>query len=134
MAVVKDVVEASLNDATQLFTLGTEQQQTKLPVNIPKGFTVAFSCVLPTSQMSNSLFPTKTHVLLESSKSYTCACLNVAHPHKRRLLLGRKAVTNLDNILKSRDITLPTKVHIVKAMDLLMYGCYIRRRLGNRGK
>ena len=39
-----------------------------------------------------------------------------SHEIKRRLLLGRKAMTNLDNILKSRDITLPTKVHLVKAM------------------
>ena len=42
-----------------------------------------------------------------------------SHEIKRRLLLGRKAVTNLDSILKSRDITLPTKVHIVKAMAFL---------------
>ena len=44
---------------------------------------------------------------------------------KRRLLLGRKAMTNLDSILKSRDITLPTKVHIIKAMvfPVVMYGC-----------
>ena len=44
---------------------------------------------------------------------------------KRHLLLGRKAMTNLDSILKSRDITLPTKVHLVKAMDfpIVMYGC-----------
>ena len=44
---------------------------------------------------------------------------------QRCLLLGRKAVTNLDSILKSRDITLPTKVHIVKAMvfPVAMYGC-----------
>ena len=44
---------------------------------------------------------------------------------KRRLLLGRKAMTNLDTILKSRDITLPTKVHLVKAMvfPVVMYGC-----------
>ena len=41
-----------------------------------------------------------------------------SHEIKRRLLLGRKAMTNLDSILKSRDITLPTKVHIVKAMVL----------------
>ena len=40
-----------------------------------------------------------------------------SHEIKRRLLLGRKAMTNLDSVLKSRDITLPTKVHIVKAMD-----------------
>ena len=44
---------------------------------------------------------------------------------KRRLLLGRKVMTNLDSILKSRDITLPTKVHLVKAMVFpgVMYGC-----------
>ena len=44
---------------------------------------------------------------------------------KRRLLLGRKVMTNLDNVLKSRDITLPTKVRLVKAMvfPVVMYGC-----------
>ena len=44
---------------------------------------------------------------------------------KRHLLLGRKVTTNLDNIFKSRDITLPTKVHLVKAMvfPVVMYGC-----------
>ena len=48
-----------------------------------------------------------------------------SHEIKRRLLLGRKAMTNLDNILKSRDITLPTKVHLVNAMvfTVVMYGC-----------
>ena len=47
------------------------------------------------------------------------------HEIKRRLLLGRKAMTNLDSILKSRDITLPTKVRLVKAMvfPVVMYGC-----------
>ena len=47
------------------------------------------------------------------------------HEIKRRLLLGRKAMTNLDSILKSRGITLPTKVHLVKAMvfPVVMYGC-----------
>ena len=48
-----------------------------------------------------------------------------SHKVRRRLLLGRKALTNLDSVLKSRDITLPTKVHIVKAMvfPVVMYGC-----------
>ena len=48
-----------------------------------------------------------------------------SHEIRRRLLLGRKVVTNLDSIFKSRDITLPTKVHLVKAMvfPLVMYGC-----------
>ena len=47
------------------------------------------------------------------------------HEIKRRLLLGRKVMTNLDSILKSRDVTLPTKVHIVKAIvfPVVMYGC-----------
>ena len=48
-----------------------------------------------------------------------------SHEIKRRLLLGRKAMTNLDSILKSKDITLPTKVHLVKAVvfPVVMYGC-----------
>ena len=48
-----------------------------------------------------------------------------SHEIKRRLLLGRKVMTNLDSILKSRDITLPTKFHLVKAMvsPVVMYGC-----------
>ena len=48
-----------------------------------------------------------------------------SHEMKRHLLLGRKAMTNLDGIVKSRDITLPTKVHLVKAMvfPVVMYGC-----------
>ena len=48
-----------------------------------------------------------------------------SHEIKRRLLLGRKVMTNLDSIFKSRDIILPTKVHLVKAMafPVVMYGC-----------
>ena len=48
-----------------------------------------------------------------------------SHEIKRQLLLGRKAMTNLDSVLKSRDMTLPTKVHIVDAMvfPVVMYGC-----------
>ena len=48
-----------------------------------------------------------------------------SHEIKRHLLLGRKVMTNLDSILKSRDITLPTKAHLVKAMvfPVVMYGC-----------
>ena len=50
---------------------------------------------------------------------------NYSHEIKRYLLIGRKVMTNLDSILKSRDITLPTKVHLVKAMvfRIVMYGC-----------
>ena len=48
-----------------------------------------------------------------------------SHEIKRRLLLGRKAMTNLDSMLKNKDITLPTKVHLVKAVviPVVMYGC-----------
>ena len=48
-----------------------------------------------------------------------------SHEIKRRLLIGRKVMTNLDSLFKSRDITLPTKIHLVKAMvfPVVMYGC-----------
>ena len=61
--------------------------------------------------------------ILEGSK--ISADGDCSHEIKRRLLLGRKGMTNLDSILKSRDITLPTKVHLVKAMvfPVVMYGC-----------
>ena len=51
-----------------------------------------------------------------------------SHEIKRRLLLGRKVMTNLNSVLKSRDITLPTKAHLVKAMvfPVVMYGCESR--------
>ena len=52
---------------------------------------------------------------------------NCSHEIRRRLLLGKKAMTNLDSVLKNRDITLPTKVHVVKTMvfPVVMYGCEI---------
>ena len=57
--------------------------------------------------------------------SKTTADVDCSHEIKRRLLLGRKVMINLDSIFKSRDITLPTKVHLVKAMDfpVVMYVC-----------
>ena len=59
-----------------------------------------------------------------------------SHEIKRCLHLGRKAMTNLDSILKSRDITLPTKVHLVKAMvfPVVMYGCesWTKRKLSTK--
>ena len=66
---------------------------------------------------------TVTDLILMGSKITTDG--DCSHEIKRHLLLGRKAVTNLDNILKSRDITLPTKVRVVKAMvfPVVMYGC-----------
>ena len=62
---------------------------------------------------------------LYSGGSKITADGDCSHEIKRCLLLGRKAVTNLDSVLKSRDITLPTKVHLVKAMvfPVVKYGC-----------
>ena len=66
---------------------------------------------------------TMRHFIFLSSK--IPADGDYSHEIKRHLLFGRKAMTNLDTILKSRDITLPTKVHLVKAMvfPVVMYGC-----------
>ena len=57
--------------------------------------------------------------------SKTTADCDFSHEIKRRLLIGRKVMTNLDSILKGRDITLPTKVHLVKVMvfPVVMYAC-----------
>ena len=66
---------------------------------------------------------TVSHFILGGSK--ITADGDCRHEIKRRLLLGRKVMTNLDSTLKSRDVTLPTKVHLVKAMvfPVVMYGC-----------
>ena len=66
---------------------------------------------------------TVTDIIFSGSK--ITADSDYRHEIKRCLLLGRKAMTNLDSILKSRDITLPTKVHLVKAMvcPVVTYGC-----------
>ena len=63
------------------------------------------------------------HIVIWGSK--ITADGDYSHEIKRHLLLGRKVMTNLESILKSRDITLPTKVHLVKAMvfPVVMYGC-----------
>ena len=66
---------------------------------------------------------TVTDLILGGSK--ITADGDCSHEIKRRLLLGRKVMTNLDSILKSKDIILPTKVHLVKTMvfPVIMYGC-----------
>jgi len=66
---------------------------------------------------------TVSDFILEVSK--ITAYVDCSHEIKRRLLLGRKVMINLDSIFKSRDITLPTKAYLVKAMvfPLVMYGC-----------
>ena len=66
-----------------------------------------------------------THVRIKDFKIKKIKKLKIKKKNKRRLLFGRKVMTNLDSILKSRDITLPTKVHLVKAIvfPVVMYGC-----------
>ena len=74
-------------------------------------------------QIDGETMETVTDLILGGSKITAGGVCS--HEIKRHLLLGRKAMTNLDSILKSRDITLPTKVHLVKAMlfPVVMYGC-----------
>ena len=74
-------------------------------------------------QIDGETMETVKDFILEDSKITADGDYN--HEIKRHLLLGRKAMTNLDNIFKSRDITLPTKAHLVKAMvfPVVAYGC-----------
>ena len=74
-------------------------------------------------QIDGETVETVSDFIWEGSKITTDG--DCSHEIKRRLLLGRKVMTNLDSIFKSRDITLPTKVHLVKVMvfPVVMYGC-----------
>ena len=74
-------------------------------------------------QIDGETVETETDFILGGSK--ITADGDCSHEIKRHLLLGRKVMTNIDSILKSRDITLPTKVHLIKAMvfPVVMYGC-----------
>ena len=78
---------------------------------------------IPSWQIVGETVETVTDFIFWGSK--ITADDDCSHEIKRRLLLGRKVMTNLDSILKSRDCTLPTKVHLVKAMvfPVVMYGC-----------
>ena len=79
-------------------------------------------CPVISWQIGVETMETVTDFIYFGSKTVDGDC---SHKHKRRLLLGRKVMINLDSILKSRDITLPTKVRLIKAMafPLVMYGC-----------
>ena len=80
---------------------------------------------IPTTlwQIDGEIMETVTDFIFLGSK--ITADGDCSHEIKRRLLLGRKLMTNLDSILNSRDITLPTKLHLVKAMvfPVIIYGC-----------
>jgi len=101
-----------------------ESEKTGLKLNIQKTNVMA-SGPITSWQIDGETMETVTDFILGGSK--ITADSDYSHEIKRSLLLGRKAMTNLDSILKSRDITLPTKVHLVKAMvfPVVMHGCEI---------
>ena len=90
-----------------------ESEKAGLKLNIQKMKVVASSPII-SWQINGEIMETVTDLIFLGSK--ITADGDCSHEIKRRLLLGRKTMTNLDSLLKSRDITLPTKVHLVKAM------------------
>ena len=101
-----------------------ESEKVGLKLNIKKNKIIASSPII-SWQIDGETMGTVTDFIILGSK--ITADGDCSHEIKRRLLLGRKVMTNLDSILKSRDITLPTKVCLVKAMvfPVVMYGCEI---------
>ena len=99
-----------------------ESEKVGLKLNIQKTKIMA-SSPITSWQVDGETIETVTDFIFLGSK--ITADGDCSHEIKRRLLLGRKAMTNLDSILKNRDISLPTKIHIVKAMifPVVMYGC-----------
>ena len=105
-----------------LMKVKEEGEKVGLELNIQKTKIMA-SGPITSRQIDGETVETVADFILGGSK--ITADGDCSHEIKRRLLLGRKVMTNLDRILKSRDITLPTKVHLVKAMifPVVMYGC-----------
>ena len=99
-----------------------ESEKSGLKLNIQNAKIMA-SGSITSWQIVEEKVETVTYFILLGSQ--ITADGDYSHEIKRCLLLGRKAMTNLDSILKSRDITLPTQVHVVKAMvyPVVMYGC-----------
>ena len=102
-----------------LMKVREQSEKVGLKLNIHKTKIIASS---PITSWQTDGQTVADFILLGSKITVDSDC---SHEIKRHLLLGRKVMTNLDSILKSRDITLPTKVHLVKAMVFLvvMYGC-----------
>ena len=99
-----------------------ESEKVGLKLNVQKT-KIMSSGPITSWQIDGETVRTVTAFILGGSKiTADCDC---SHEIKRRFLLGRKVMTNLDSILKSRDITLPTKVRLVKAMvfPVVTYGC-----------
>ena len=105
-----------------LMKVKEESEKVGLKLNIQKTKIMAPSPIT-LWQIDGETVETVTEFISLGSK--ITADGDCSHEIKRHLLLGRKLMTNLDSILKSRDITLPTKVHLVKAMvfPVVMYGC-----------
>ena len=105
-----------------LMKVKEESEKVGLKLNIQKTKIMA-SSPITSWQIDEETMETVADLILGGSK--ITADGDCSHEIKRRLLLGRKVMTNLDSILKSRDITLPTKVRLVKAMvfPVVMYGC-----------
>ena len=105
-----------------LMKVKKESEKTGLKLNIQKSKVMA-SGPITSWQIDGETVETVADFIFGGSKITADGDCN--HEIKRRLLLGRKVMTNLDSILKSRDITLPTKVRLVKAMvfPVVMYGC-----------
>ena len=99
-----------------------ESEKASLKFNIQKTNIMA-SCPITSWQIEGETVETVTDFSFLGSK--ITADGDCSHEIKRHLLLGRKVMTILDSILKNKDITLPTKVHLVKAMvfPVVMYGC-----------
>ena len=105
-----------------LIKVKEESKKVGLKLNIQKTKIMASSPITPW-EIDGETVGTVSDFIFGGSK--ITADGDCSHEIKRRLLLGRKVMTNWDSILKSRDITLPTKVHLVKAMvfPVVMYGC-----------
>ena len=105
-----------------LMKVKEESEKVGLKLSIQKTKIMA-SSPITSWQIDGETVETVTEFIFWESK--IIADGDCSHEIKRCLLLGRKVMTNLDSILKSRDITLPTKVHLVKAMvfPVVMYGC-----------
>ena len=99
-----------------------ESEKVGLKLNIQKTRIMASSPITSWKIDGETVETVSDFIFLGSKITADGDC---SHEIKRRLLLGRKVLTNLDSIIKSRDVTLPTKVHLVKAMvfPVVMYAC-----------
>ena len=105
-----------------LIKVKEESEKAGLKLNIQKTKNMA-SGLITSWQIDGKTMETVTVFIFLGSK--ITADGECSHEIKRNLFFGRKAITNLDSVLKSRDITLPTEVHLIKAMafPVVMYGC-----------